>query len=584
MTTFSPVTQRRLLLASVLAITFLVYVGTLSFEFVADDTAQILQNPAIRSWRNLPHVFGLSWWSMHAGAVPPYYRPVPTIWFMAVYSLIGVKPMAWHLAAVVWHLVATGLVFYLARRWMADDFAAAIAALLFGVHPIHIECVAWATGANECMMTALCIGSVLAYLRFRDRTAQRWLWFAFSLLLYGLACLVKETSIVLPGLIAIYEWLLEPRTAAALRLRRIATLLATYTAVAIAYLAMRWSALHGSGSTPPPIPAWQMPLSWPELLWFYIHKLVWPTRLALFYHVQFVATPDLRNFWTPLLLVLASTVAVVLVIRRLPSDRGSGLSPRAVGWLAVAWFVLPLLPVLDIFPLQLDELAHDRYLYLPAFGFVLFVALLIRRLDLGKARVLGAPAVQVAASVVIAAGLAFGTAQQSVHWGNNLLLCYRALQIAPNSPTAALGLGDALLARGYTEEGIRIYEQILRRYPRLWWSHFQLGDAYYKVGRYAESEQQMFEAVRLNSATPQLLTYLAVAQMKNRHYEDAERTLRASIAVQPNVAGEYYMLGVTLQQQGRWAEAVSALEQSLKLDPDQPKARAELDDARAHLR
>jgi uncharacterized protein HemY len=82
---------------------------------------------------------------------------------------------------------------------------------------------------------------------------------------------------------------------------------------------------------------------------------------------------------------------------------------------------------------------------------------------------------------------------------------------------------------------------------------------------------------------PQLSMYLAIAQMKNQHDSDAEQVLRAAIVAQPAV-GEYYLLGLALEHQERWPEAVAAFEQELALDPNQPKVRAELEEARSHRR
>jgi tetratricopeptide (TPR) repeat protein len=491
--------------------------------------------------------------------------------------------MPWHLGGVLLHLLATALVFYVARRLLRDEAGAAFAALIFGLHPIHVECVAWATGATDTLMAIFVLGSFLAYLRFRDRGARRWPWFAISVMLYGIGCLAKEPAIVLPGLIALYEWLLTPAEASSNKARRIAAIMAPYAAVAAGYLVQRWAVLRGIGHAPLDLPLWKMPLSWPELLWFYTEKLVWPAGLALFYHVQYLATPDLDHFWLPLLFVTASWFAVVLVVRRLPATSVDGLSPRAIGWMSLAWFLLPLLPALDIFPLQPDELAHDRYLYLPALGLALLVALAIRRIDFGKARLFAMPAVQVAMMVLLSSTMALATVRQSSYWANDLLLCYRAVKISPGSPNVTRWLGDALLQRGYTEEGVRVHQQLLQRHPEFWWSHFQLGNGYYTLRRYADSEQQMLEAVRLNPSAPQLRMYLALVEIKNGHNADAEQTLRTAIALAPAAGSHHYLLGLVMEQQQRWPEAVAAFEQELAIDPNQPKVRAELENARRHL-
>lgn len=532
---FSAGRVRLALVASVLAVTFLVYLGTVRFEFVLDDNFLILHDPGIRSWRNLPHLFQLHWGNV-SNPTTSYYRPVFGVWSLANYQMFGPNPALWHVGNIVLHLLATTLVFYLARRLLKSDFGAAIAALIFGVHPIHVESVAWVTGATDVLLTVLCLASFLAHLRFRDHGERRWWWLGAALLLYGLACLVKEPAAVLVALVASFEWLFAPAARMRDKIRRSAGVVSSFVAVAAGYFALRFSILHGIGHQPLALPAWKVPLSWPELLWFYIHKIVWPTRLALFYHVQYLLTPDVRHFWIPLLLVAISAAGVVVAIRRLPVQSDDEASPRAVAWFGVVWFLASLAPVLDVFPLQPEELAHDRYLYLPSVGFAVLAALAIRRINFGKARLFGAPAAQIAVLVAVTASMASGAVRQSVYWGNDLLVHYRAIEITPDSPSALRGLGDSLFARGYIEEGIRMHEQLLRRYPDFWRSHVELGDAYFKLGWYAESEQHMREAVRLNPSAP-LFVYLAAAQMKNQHYAGAESSLRQAIAAEPATVG-----------------------------------------------
>ena len=573
-----------LLLASVLAVTFLAYAGTLRFAFVYDDGAQILFNPAMRSWHNLLQLFGEHVWASQAGAVPNYYRPVFMAWCLVQYKLFGANPLPWHLALVMLHLLATALVFQLARRLFADDFVATSAAVIFGLHPIHVESVAWISGATDPLMAVFCLGSFLCYMRYRDSRMPSFAWLALSLGLYGLACLSKEPAVVFVGVIAAFEYLTWDEPRVPVKIVHAAVRTFPFLMIAAAYLVQRWIVLRAIGHANVPLAAIQLPLSWPTLLWFYAHKLAWPSSLALFYNMQYVTSPSWSSFWMPLLLVVAITAVLLFLVGRLPS-RGEAVnaSPRAVAYLGLAWMIFFILPVLDVISLEPGEIAHDRYLYLPSVGFALLLALLISRVRLGTITLFGAPAVQVGCVVAIASALAFGTVRDSGYWANDLLLYYRAVQVSPASLTAANRLANALLDRNYAAEGMRLHEQILRSNPDFWQSHFQLGNAYFQAGRYRESEEQLAEAARLHPGAPQIWMYLAISQMKNQNYADAERSVRTAIAAQPTTLGGHYTLGLILEQQGRWREAVAAFEQELALDPDQPRVRAELDAAHGHL-
>ncbi len=123
-------------------VTFVVYSGSLSFEFVWDDWPQIVNSPIIRTWSNLPRAFGSDLW-YHVARHQVYYRPLFVAWSMLNYTLFGLRPWGWHLGAVLLHVGAVAAVFWLARRLGLEYWTAALAALIFALHPVHIEPVTW---------------------------------------------------------------------------------------------------------------------------------------------------------------------------------------------------------------------------------------------------------------------------------------------------------------------------------------------------------------------------------------------------------------------------------------------------------
>jgi len=560
-------------LACVILLMFFVYIPTLRYEFVYDDFSQIQFNPNIQSWSHLPKLFQEHVWVQKQDSQPQYYRPVFMVWCLLQFKLFGLQRIFWHLGAVLLHLVVTAMVFRLAMKLLADDLAAVTAALLFGLHPVHLESVAWVSGETDPLMAIFFIASWFAYLGFRESRRS----LALSVLLYGVACLAKETAIVLPALIAVYEWMLAADTAPAARLRRTALVVLPYAAIGGLYLVQRWAVLHAIGSVQLALPLYKVPLSWPAILWFYVTDLAWPVNLALFHGMRPVYDATWDRFWQPLLLVWMVGAAVGVFIRRLPAESNATRpSLRAAAWISVAWFVIPLLPVLDILLLERDELVHDRYLYLPCVGFALLVAIAVRQLRAGSARLFGWPALQFACAALLASGMALATQLQSGYWSNELLLYTRAMQVAPNSLPAATLLADTLLARNHPEKAIAVYQQILGTYPTHWQSHFQLGKAYFQLGRYPQSETEFAAAVRLSPAAPFILVYLANAQIQNEHYAAAEDTVRRAIAAEPFTLGEHYVLGLVLEKRGRWNEAADAFRQELALDANQPVVREEL--------
>ncbi|MGH9579583.1 MAG: glycosyltransferase family 39 protein, partial [Terriglobales bacterium] len=206
----APEKTARLFLGLALGLTCLAYAGTLRFGFVYDDLTQIVRNPFLESWRYLPQYFTQHVWS-HIWPDQPgiYYRPAFLAWLLLNRWLFGLDPAGWHLVAVLAHVACTALVWRLAQRLTGDRMAAAYAALIFGLHPVHVEGVAWVSGTTEPLMAALAVGSVLCWLRGREGGNRKPAWQAASLALFVLSMLVKETGIVVAGLVAVHAWM-EP--------------------------------------------------------------------------------------------------------------------------------------------------------------------------------------------------------------------------------------------------------------------------------------------------------------------------------------------------------------------------------------
>ena len=131
-------TKRRsstaLLLGGVLAASFLVYLGTLQFEFVYDDLGQIVTNPAVQSWKYFPLYFRTNVW-MQQLPVGNYYRPLFLAWLLINHTLFGLHPALWHLTTVLAHVGVTALVYALALRLTRDRRIALVAALVVWFAP-----------------------------------------------------------------------------------------------------------------------------------------------------------------------------------------------------------------------------------------------------------------------------------------------------------------------------------------------------------------------------------------------------------------------------------------------------------------
>src|SRR5581483_1267367 len=345
------------------------------------------------------------------------------------YSLFGLNVVGWHVTSLAMHLLATCMVYRLAARITTDPATGAVAALLFGVHPVHLEAVAWVSGVGDPILAVLAIGAVLAYLNAREQPEHRGRWLAVSLAACALALLDKETGLAVPALIFTTEWLLAedgaPRGALGRanvgtrdRARAALRAVVPYLAVTLAYIAARSAALSGFAHRDTHTSAATLLLTLPSVVAFYARQLLLPINLGLYYDVEFVLHPTVTNFWVPLLLLIAIAAGLVAWSRH----------SRAAAF-ALWWIVLPLGPPLaaTIYFVP-GVLVHDRYLYLPSIGFCILLAMALHVLPRGV-RVAGRavlPSLAVAVLAILGTATTFA---QSVYWASNLLLYNRAVQV-----------------------------------------------------------------------------------------------------------------------------------------------------------
>ena len=555
--------QEQCVLGVVLVISAITYLGTLRFGFVYDDTPQIRNNPFVRSWHFVPQYFVSSVWKQLYPLISGnYYRPLFLLWMRVNYAVFGLRETGWHLTAVLLHVLVTWLVYSLVSKLTERATVAWLTALIFGVHPIHHEVVAWVSGATESLFAAMFLAAFLAYLNARE--SAKTIWMTISALLCGLALLCKETAIVLPALVFAAEWIdgssrtSPDRPGIVRRFGRALLPVAIYVPVAAIYLIARTRVLSGLGHrvSTASISSWLLTL--PSILLFYIKHWFFPIRLAEFYDLYYQSGLSLRGVVLPAL-VLAVLAVVVWILR-------NPLGVRAAGY-ATAWLVIPLLPALDTFVFQNGELVHDRYFYVPSIGASLLVALIVDRALAGQPVVFGQPLRVVGAALLLAAVLGFCAVREARYWEDNYTLYSRGHQIAPLNSTALNNLGGELIVRREIELAQTLLETGYRKYPGDDRFVFNLGRLNYIKREYSKSEQYATEAIGLDPNSADSYILLGQIRLKQDRPQEAIQNFRRAVELNPYDASHHTSYGIVLKMSGDCADANSQFEQALALNP-----------------
>jgi tetratricopeptide (TPR) repeat protein len=558
----------RLLVVLALVLAALAYVNTLRFAFVYDDLPQIVNNPRVHSWAHAPRLFTEHVWSQFSGQPGNYYRPLFELWLLINYSLFAFRPLGYHLTTVAVHLLVTALAYLLLKRVTGDRLTAAIATVIFALHPTHVETVAWISGVTDALVAVFVLLSVLAYARWRD-TGQKpvphksW-WLVAAVACYGIAMLGKETAVLTPAVLLAYDWWVIGGEDRKLRLGNLARRYWPFAATAAVYMVVRQAVL-GAVAYPESYPLKNILLTLPTFLWFYVHDLIWPVGLSVFHDVPLVQSPGLTNFVLPLLGAGAVIGAMIWAARR------SRTAAFGAFWIFV--FMVP--PIVGVYSFIAEDLVHDRYLYLPSIGFALLIAQAIRWLP-QAGELFGAPAAQMGATLALAGALAAGTALQNVYWTNDLILYAHAMQSAPRNVIAINHLANEFYKRGKPQQALELYAQSLQIKPHYWATHFALGITEFELGKFQDAAGNLEAAIPLLPGNADQYYYLGLVRIELGRFADAEAALRRGLALFPRRAGLNYALGMALEKQGKTAEAADAYRAELANDPGSALARQAL--------
>lgn len=564
----------------VLLATFAAYAPSLRFNFAYDDFPVIVYNERIHSAKFMGDYFTQEVWGNSSERVSNLYRPLFLGWLLANYKLFGLAPEGWHLTGILLHLVATWLVFRLARALLGKNFttAAVFAAGVFGLHPIHVEGVSWICGVTEPLCACMFLGSFLSFFRSqtRNKTATT-AWLIVSVVLFAAALGSKETAIVLPALIACCLMLLpaqgEVRTMAE-RAGAVVLKLIPYLIVIALYLVMRWHALHGLGHTAANLPVRTSALLLPWALYFYIRQLFTPIGLGPFYDIETQNTYGLNQLAVPVLVLALLAICLWQCVRKTKSRQPLFL---------LVWFLMTLAPAFSIVMLMSRyEAVHDRYLYLPSVAFAVMAGYVWERIRV-KLRPLAFSTWQIAASVLVLAGLAYATNLQTRYWQNDLVLFTRACAIAPQNSMARLNLAAELIRRRRFQESLTQLQTVIARDANLGVAYSLAGKSAFYQKDYAAAESYIATAVHLQAAEPENVYYLAMSQINLGRAEQALAVLQKASALWPKAPLYHYASGEALATMGRWHEARDQYRQELELHPDIEEARSALAEADAHL-
>jgi tetratricopeptide (TPR) repeat protein len=552
--------------ASILAAVMAVYWPALRGGLLWDDTAHITA-PALQSVHGLWRI----WFSL--GATQQYY-PLLHSAFWIEHRLWGDAVLGYHLANLAQHALAACLVVAIVRRLELPG--AWLAGMVFALHPVCVEAVAWISEQKSTLSAVFYLASALVYLRFdRSRRRSTYLW---ALALFILALLTKTVTATLPMALLVIFWWQRGR----LDWRRDIRPLVPWVALgAVAGLFTAWveRTLVGAQGAAYALTTAQRFLLAGRAIWFYAGKLLWPSNLIFSYPRW---KPDATQWWQWLYPAAALSLGIVLLVlvgrasrpARVPQDP---LRAPLAAFLLYIGTLFPVLGFFNIYPFLFSYVA-DHFQYLASLALIVPLSSLL----ISFVTRLGRPADVVLPAVLLAILATLTWRQTGIYRDTETL--YRATLLRnPASWLAHNNLGVALLEKpGHLAEAKIEYQSALALNPDDAEAHNNLGNALARMpGRLPEAIREFEAAIKLQPRLAQAHQNLGNALARNpKRIADSIAQFKIALQLKPDDPQIRNDLGVTmLESPGHVADAITQFQDAVQLNPGDPQFRINLGNA-----
>ncbi len=503
----------------IILVGFLLYFKTLFFDFTyLDDNVLILDNfYFIKNLANILAAFAHdAFLNTQATA---YYRPLLTISFILNSQLSGTSAWGYHLVNVLLHLGASCLVFAFLKRLKYPCDQALFLTLIFTVHPVLTQAVAWIPGRNDSLLAIFVLSSFIFLFKFFEKSQTK--DYFYHLLLFGLAILTKESALVIPMLALLYLWLMKKE--------RIITPRLLLLFLGWLIILFFWFILRSFGLKNPLDYGFADVVSsvvrnLPATIQF-LGKIVFPLNLTV------LPTLKETTFSYGLFALLLLTILIFLT-------KDKQLNRLLIGF---SWFLLFSIP--NLIQLEASFSLYEHRIYLSLIGFLIVLA------ETKPLKIFSAKnKLHLLLALTIILILSSITFRQSEKFKNRMIFWQEAVTRSPSHPLAHRNLGVMYFLAGLTDKAEEEYKKSLALNPQEPMAHNNLGVIYLEKKLFAQAEEEFKKELAINPLYDRAYFNLGLVYYQQGNLNQAEKFWLKTIEINPNYLQAYENLVLLYQQ------------------------------------
>jgi len=521
----------------ILLLTFLVYIPSFKGMFVWDDNNYIQNNPLITSI-NLKALFSTY--------VMGNYHPLTMLGYAIEYQFFGLNATGYHVINLLLHVINVLLVFYTVFYLSNKAIVALIACLFFGIHPMHVESVAWASELKDLLYSLFFLASYIFYIKYLKEQHKR--FYFFSLLLFLCSLLSKGMAVSLPLVLLLTDYFKGRKITRQTIIEKLPFFLLAIIFGIVAVLAQKSSSSIQEITS---FTFFQRIVFASYGFITYLFKLLLPFNLSAFYPYPIKTGESLPAYYYFYPLILLMLVALVVYSFRFSKKFFYSLS----FFTATIFLVLQLLPVGD-------AVMADRYSYIPSIGLFYLAGEGFYWLWNRNNKIL---------SFILAGAFTIffsvGTYARCSVWENGLSLWNDVIDKYPTVAVAYNNRGGTLLNEKRYEDAIRDFSKAIELRPDFYDAYNNRGILLTEMQRNEEALRDYNKAIEFGPNHAQVYSNRGLLLMEFNKNKEALADFNKAIELQPDYSQAYYNRGLLAMNEGRKEQAYSDYAMAIKLNP-----------------
>ncbi|HRZ87088.1 MAG TPA: tetratricopeptide repeat protein [bacterium] len=514
-----------------------------------DDHDYVTQNQTITelSLKNIKTIFTTT-------SVFYIYHPLVLLSYAVEHHFVGLKPFLYHLDNLILHLINVSLVFLLIFMLDRNAAVAFFVALLFGIHPLRVESVAWVTERKDVLYAAFYLGSLICYLRYAADAARR-KYYGWSLCLFIISLLSKPMAVTLPAVLVLLDYLNKRKIDRRAIVEKIPffalSLIFSFVNMSSHYPADEARVEAGFTMTHKILNGFHGVL-------FHIGKLLAPVNLCCLYQHP-------KNFVAeiPIIYWLSPVIVAALCIAFLASARYS-----RKGLFGFLFFLVTILPVLQFLPVGGKSTPADRFTYLPAVGLFYLAGEFLYWLGWEKFKDLKPVRIGViAVFAAVVAVFSFHTYAMCGVWKDSVTLWTNVLKYYPDNLVSLSNRGGGYIDRRDFDNAVKDLSEAIRIEPRYFLPYVNRGMAFAAKGDIDRSIADHTQAIQLNPRFAPAYYNRGNMYAFLKQFDKAIADYTAAIERQPLYAAAYNNRGSAYNDTGDTGKALADYSEAVRIEP-----------------